>query len=403
MQKDDSVTSGATDLIPATFFQRLTAIVVDGIILCIVTWPLLYLIGYYMGRALALTHSIEEIESQVAALANFLGLILSWLYFSLQESSKFQATLGKRAFNIKVGDMDGNRISFSRASARHFGKIISALLLFVGFIMAATTKKRQALHDIMANCLVLRKGGFDLESKSPTRKRQTDRKPPPLPIQPPIDLSDENKLTQTPKLGQERCSSIILAHDNAQLALRFRPEVRELWAKVDNLPAQAQKPLLNILSENPKCDINILQREYNEQLKLFTSPFKESALNKVFTDLCFSPQAQEEFRAVVELLGETIDYDELKSRILRSIAESEYELWLKKPAGRYINPNDIVLLRAITGKIIIEHGRNSTTIQPGQRGLFVSYWSRHSAKIGLEGTFKLLDDPESRVTVRQPG
>lgn len=83
------------------------------------------------------------------------SIILQWLYFALMESSKKQATLGKMALGIKVTDLQGNRISFGRATGRYFGKILSGLILNIGYIMAAFTEKKQALHDMMANCLVI--------------------------------------------------------------------------------------------------------------------------------------------------------------------------------------------------------------------------------------------------------
>jgi len=78
-----------------------------------------------------------------------------WLYFAILEST-FQATLGKRALGLKVTGIDGEPISFGRASLRYFGKILSAAILSIGFLMAAFTKKKQALHDILASCLVIR-------------------------------------------------------------------------------------------------------------------------------------------------------------------------------------------------------------------------------------------------------
>ncbi len=88
-----------------------------------------------------------------------LGLLrmgASWLYESLMESSSYQATLGKMIFGMKVTDLYGNRISFGRATGRHFAKIISAVILFVGFIMVGFTDRKQGLHDMIAGTLVLK-------------------------------------------------------------------------------------------------------------------------------------------------------------------------------------------------------------------------------------------------------
>jgi uncharacterized RDD family membrane protein YckC len=72
------------------------------------------------------------------------------------ESSPLQATIGKRYLGLIVTDLAGNRISFWRATARHFGKVVSVLTFGIGFLMAAFTAKKQALQDIVAKCLVLR-------------------------------------------------------------------------------------------------------------------------------------------------------------------------------------------------------------------------------------------------------
>jgi uncharacterized RDD family membrane protein YckC len=71
------------------------------------------------------------------------------------ESSPFQATIGKVAVGIYVADLQGQRISFGRATGRFFGKILSGAILLIGYLMAGFTEKKQALHDTMAGCLVL--------------------------------------------------------------------------------------------------------------------------------------------------------------------------------------------------------------------------------------------------------
>lgn len=83
------------------------------------------------------------------------GFILHWLYFALLESSSKQATLGKMAIGIIVTDLNNNRISFGKATIRHFSKILSLVIFFIGFFMAGFTKKKQALHDIIADTLVV--------------------------------------------------------------------------------------------------------------------------------------------------------------------------------------------------------------------------------------------------------
>ena len=80
---------------------------------------------------------------------------LGWLYWAGLESSGLQGTLGKRAVGLMVTDLAGQRISFGRATGRYFGKILSAMLFYVGFLMAAFTDKKQALHDMLSGTLVV--------------------------------------------------------------------------------------------------------------------------------------------------------------------------------------------------------------------------------------------------------
>ncbi len=68
------------------------------------------------------------------------------------ESSRFQASLGKRALRIQVVDKEGNRLTFARAFGRNAAKFLSVATCFIGFAMPLWTKNRQALHDLIARC-----------------------------------------------------------------------------------------------------------------------------------------------------------------------------------------------------------------------------------------------------------
>ena len=81
--------------------------------------------------------------------------LVDWLYSATLESSVWQATLGKKLLGLKVSDTQGKRLSFARASGRHFGKYLSSVF-FLGFILTAFTEKKQALHDLIAGTLVVR-------------------------------------------------------------------------------------------------------------------------------------------------------------------------------------------------------------------------------------------------------
>jgi uncharacterized RDD family membrane protein YckC len=78
-----------------------------------------------------------------------------WLYEALMTSSSWQATLGKRAMDMMVTDMEGRRISFGRATGRYFAKWVSTLTCGIGFVIVAFTEKKQGLHDMIANTVVI--------------------------------------------------------------------------------------------------------------------------------------------------------------------------------------------------------------------------------------------------------
>ncbi len=150
----------------AGFWLRFVAYIIDDLILGLVGFLLsLPFIGGIIFSALGIGECPEFDEKTIIGIAGIVGsvlgliiviAVLGWLYFALMESSKTQATIGKMALSLKVTDLDGNRISFGRATGRYFGKIISGLILNIGYILAGFTEKKQALHDIMASCLVVR-------------------------------------------------------------------------------------------------------------------------------------------------------------------------------------------------------------------------------------------------------
>ena len=153
----------------AGFWKRFAAYLIDSIILGVASWiiiiPILGLIG--LGAS-SMEYSEDMMTDEAAGglaaaiigASMMLWLVIggaSWLYFALMESSSKQATVGKMALGIIVTDLNGNRLSFGRATGRYFGKILSGMILMIGYIMAGFTEKKQALHDMIAGCLVIKK------------------------------------------------------------------------------------------------------------------------------------------------------------------------------------------------------------------------------------------------------
>ena len=145
---EDSTLSQA--VVYSGFWRRVAASLIDSVILGVVG----AILGIVLGVAMVSggTDDTEVVELT----GNVVGLFLGWLYYALMESSSKQATIGKIVMGIKVTDLEGNQISFARASGRHFGKIISSLILAIGYLMMLWTEKKQTLHDKMAGCLVVK-------------------------------------------------------------------------------------------------------------------------------------------------------------------------------------------------------------------------------------------------------
>jgi len=152
----------------AGFWLRFVAAIIDGLILLAVRKILFLPFGIRTGMGMGMGGIFRggRQPQDFSALMPMLGLmfriaiisaLIQWLYFSLMESSVWQATLGKKALGLTVTDLEGRRISFGRATGRYFAKILSTLTIGIGYLMAGFTAKKQALHDMIAGTLVLRK------------------------------------------------------------------------------------------------------------------------------------------------------------------------------------------------------------------------------------------------------
>jgi uncharacterized RDD family membrane protein YckC len=134
----------------AGFWWRVLALFVDNLVLMVIN-----AIG---GMVVTLSLiGADWTQEGMQAFTGLLALIWSWLYFALFESSAWRATPGKKACGLIVTDENGARISFARATGRYFAKFLSALILGIGFMMAGWTRRKQGLHDIICDTLVLKK------------------------------------------------------------------------------------------------------------------------------------------------------------------------------------------------------------------------------------------------------
>lgn len=141
----------------AGFWRRAGAFIADIIIINALLFGITFLYGYMCGVE-ASTATAAEAQEIITRLNRF-SVFATWavliFYFALFESSALQATPGKLLFKMKVYSRTG-RLSFARALLRVLAKFLSAAILGVGFIMAAFTAKKQALHDFVVNSYVLK-------------------------------------------------------------------------------------------------------------------------------------------------------------------------------------------------------------------------------------------------------
>ena len=132
------------------FWNRYVASVIDGVVTSIGSLIIYVVLGglYEAGGGSSEGSTVIYF---------FVSFLFGWLYFAIMESSAKQATLGKMAMRLVVTDERDNCLTFGRATARYFAKFISAIILMIGYIIAAFTEKKQALHDMVAGTIVYQK------------------------------------------------------------------------------------------------------------------------------------------------------------------------------------------------------------------------------------------------------
>jgi uncharacterized RDD family membrane protein YckC len=157
----------STPLPYAGFWVRFVALLIDGLILSIpfflVAIGLVFRFRSFRFLARGSRFGPPDAAFVGPMLLGFffafaIFIVVRWLYFAGMESSARQATFGKAAMSVYVTDLKGQPVTFGRATGRFFAKIVSGLIpLGIGYIMAGFTEKKQALHDMVAGTLVLRK------------------------------------------------------------------------------------------------------------------------------------------------------------------------------------------------------------------------------------------------------
>ncbi|MFT3913572.1 MAG: RDD family protein [Anaeromyxobacteraceae bacterium] len=145
---------------PAGFWIRFLAMFVDGLVVWLGEMAVLVVLGIVGAVLGVFSKGGGEPGGAFLALFGLFYVVVFagvWLYSALMESSAQQATLGKKALGLAVETADGRRLSFGRATGRFFAKILSAIPLELGFVVAAFTDRKRALHDYVAGTAVVQR------------------------------------------------------------------------------------------------------------------------------------------------------------------------------------------------------------------------------------------------------
>ena len=142
----------------ASFLSRAVAYFIDLFILSAILTLFTYLgVLSFFG----IEYDISQLGDAGYSLANNRGymifsLLLGIAYYATLQSSKWQATVGKKILKIKVTTMEGRRIGFIRATVRYIVMYGLSNIFFIGYLLALFTKRKQALHDLIARTIVIK-------------------------------------------------------------------------------------------------------------------------------------------------------------------------------------------------------------------------------------------------------
>ena len=149
------------EVVYAGFWKRVAANIIDSVVIGLVGGIIGAIIGGILGAALGMNGGLGGGGFlAIQLITNLVSIVITAGYYAWFHSSTNRATLGKMAIGIKVVRSDGEAISFLRGIGRYFGFLLSSLILGIGLLMAAFTERKQALHDMLCDTLVVDKWAF---------------------------------------------------------------------------------------------------------------------------------------------------------------------------------------------------------------------------------------------------
>lgn len=152
-------------IIYAGFWKRFFAYIIDAII-----YTILFFIVVWFSFGIEQINSDKLEDIGLVYLLFYFGW---WLYFTLLEGSSWQATIGKKVLGIIVSDSNGQPLSLFHAGGRQLAGVISSFTFSIGYLIAAFSARKQALHDMIARTVVTN------NHFSPNQIQQVNQNPPP--------------------------------------------------------------------------------------------------------------------------------------------------------------------------------------------------------------------------------
>jgi len=158
---DYSQTVQGGEVVYAGFWKRFAAYLIDYFVLLIPSWIVGAILGVGIGAGLGAAGGGDTAAGVIAQVVSGLaGLVIALAYYGWFHASAGGATLGKMAIGIKVVRGNGERLTLGRSIGRYFATILSSLTLLIGYLMAAFTDRKQALHDLICDTVVVDRWAF---------------------------------------------------------------------------------------------------------------------------------------------------------------------------------------------------------------------------------------------------
>lgn len=145
-------------IVYAGFWKRVAASLIDVFAIGIPVGIVIGILGVIFGIDTGLSARTRGLGNPGINLLSYLlqAVVFAWFY----SNASLRATPGKLAIGIKVVRGDGEPISFLRGFGRYWAYLLSAIMLGIGYLMAAFTDRKQALHDMICDTVVVDKWAF---------------------------------------------------------------------------------------------------------------------------------------------------------------------------------------------------------------------------------------------------